>query len=180
MQNNETDATGRSQAGFALRCLGWLIVIPIAAIALIFVVAEQYQNDWADARPPGLTDDTWDSRRSLCESAKMGAEDCGKTPPATIEKAAAKQREKERLELCKDDASYDAIANAKTAVSDRLRAPSTAEWSDITASLQDCEWRVTGTVDAQNGFGGIVRSSFQVRLRRASEQTWIPISVTVR
>jgi hypothetical protein len=165
--------------GRSLRCLGLLIILPIMAVVVIFLVAGQYQKEWTAARPVGLSDEAWTARKGLCETAKLGPSECGEMPAAAIEEAAAKQRAKERAELCQLDARHDAIRQAKEAVEERLRAPGTAKWSGIAATQNGCDWRVSGSLDAQNAFGGMVRSDFDVRLRRISRQTWVPLSVRV-
>lgn len=54
-----------------------------------------------------------------------------------------------------------ARAACRVYVEDRLRAPSTAEFSGLEATAGDRgRWTVTGSVDAQNGFGAQVRSDF--------------------
>jgi len=51
--------------------------------------------------------------------------------------------------LCKDE------------VTAALKAPSTAEFSSVSASrTATYSWTVTGAVDAQNGFGAQIRSRF--------------------
>lgn len=55
--------------------------------------------------------------------------------------------------------SYEAIAQCEAAIEERLKAPATAEF-DSTASGSGT-WIVVGTVDSENGFGAMVRSSFQ-------------------
>jgi len=49
-------------------------------------------------------------------------------------------------------------------VTDRLKSPSTAEFSsqnqEIIIQKDDSTWVVTGHVDSQNGFGAMIRSSF--------------------
>lgn len=162
-----------------LGCAGLAIVCLVVGIALIFLMGSRYQQEWAAVRPAGLTDQAWQEQRGLCEEAKMAPAECGTAPLAKIKSEAAMQREKARLELCAEDVSYGATEQAKKAVSGRLKAPGTAKWSDVRASQRGCDWRVTGNVDAQNAFGGTMRSEFDVRLRRASKDGWVPITIDI-
>lgn len=55
--------------------------------------------------------------------------------------------------------SYEAIAQCEAAIEKRLKSPSTARFeSDATG---DGTWTVTGTVDAENSFGAVMRTPFQ-------------------
>jgi hypothetical protein len=57
---------------------------------------------------------------------------------------------------------------AKTAVKSRLRAPSTAEFpwysGDYVRRFGNCRFVVNSHVDAQNGFGAMIRNRFTVEL----------------
>ncbi len=54
---------------------------------------------------------------------------------------------------------------AKTAILNKLRSPSTAEFSDVSVrDVGNTRWVVSGSVDAQNRFGAMVRGDFAVRL----------------
>ncbi|NYE19451.1 hypothetical protein [Microbacterium immunditiarum] len=57
------------------------------------------------------------------------------------------------------DNKYEAIAQCEARVKEQLRAPSTATFDlDATGSGT---WTVTGTVDAENGFGAMIRNDVQ-------------------
>ncbi len=53
---------------------------------------------------------------------------------------------------------FEAIRYCEDAVLDQLRSPSTAEFDS--RSTDSNPFRVSGTVDAENGFGATVRNSF--------------------
>lgn len=55
--------------------------------------------------------------------------------------------------------SGEAIAQCEDLVKENLKAPSTAEFD--TSATGDGTWTVTGTVDAENSFGAMLRSEFQ-------------------
>lgn len=63
------------------------------------------------------------------------------------------------------DEPYDAnnksevIAQCEAQVKDHLKSPSTAEFN--TSATGSGTWTVTGTVDSENSFGGMVRADFQ-------------------
>jgi hypothetical protein len=56
-----------------------------------------------------------------------------------------------------DNGAYNAC---KTFVKDKLRAPSTAKFADHSVTHTGSEYTVTGSVDAQNGFGAQIRSTY--------------------
>lgn len=63
-----------------------------------------------------------------------------------------------------------AYSAAQDIMRQNLRAPSTAEFPWITASgvsvvrVSECNFMVTGYVDAQNGFGAMIRTRYAMRL----------------
>lgn len=50
-----------------------------------------------------------------------------------------------------------ATANCKQAMLDRLKSPGTAKFSDVKTGKSGNTFEVSGNLDAQNGFGGVVR-----------------------
>lgn len=58
---------------------------------------------------------------------------------------------------CGDDAPDEDLANVscESIVRDKLRDPSSAEFSDQSATGSGNNWESTGTVRARNGFGGM-------------------------
>ena len=58
-----------------------------------------------------------------------------------------------------NDNQLSARKDCERLVESRLKAPSTAKFSS-TATKSSGEWHVAGTVDSQNSFGAMVRSSF--------------------
>jgi len=66
---------------------------------------------------------------------------------------------------------YNAKYECEVFVKDRLKAPSTAKFSNeqaYTLQTQTDAFQVTGDVDAQNGFGAMLRNSFTCDVRRVS------------
>ena len=54
--------------------------------------------------------------------------------------------------------------------SDRLKAPSTAQFTGVTASKTgDKTYRVTGGVDSQNSFGATVRTEFSCQVKHEGD-----------
>lgn len=59
------------------------------------------------------------------------------------------------------------IAFAKSIIEDMLKSPSTAKFSNVDAyelSNEKDVWAVNGYVDSQNGFGAMLRSTWEVQL----------------
>ncbi len=71
-----------------------------------------------------------------------------------------------------------AFVMCQNPVETQLRAPSTAEFPYITAPgvsavhLGDGVYRVHGFVDAQNGFGAMLRTSWTCEIAENADQTW--------
>lgn len=71
--------------------------------------------------------------------------------------------------------SSEASSICKGFVKDRLKSPSTADFSAIDASVGSGihAYVVTGAVDSQNSFGAMVRNSFRCALHFAeAEEKW--------
>lgn len=64
----------------------------------------------------------------------------------------------------------EAIIYAQGFVENCLRAPATAQFPWETMAILDGDvWRVSGSVDSQNGFGALIRSDWQCELRKSSD-----------
>lgn len=72
------------------------------------------------------------------------------------------------------DAQQRAIKKScQDAVLDDLKAPATAQFSDVDATLSgNDEYSVTGAVDAENGFGALIRNSFACITKLSTGDTW--------
>lgn len=65
----------------------------------------------------------------------------------------------------KNSYSDSCIHFAKNAVKDKLKSPTTAEFSNVKAVKAEANYcLVTGNVDAQNSFGAMIRNSFTVEI----------------
>lgn len=77
---------------------------------------------------------------------------------------------------------YDAITIAEKQVKAKLKSPSTAKFSaasETSVTRSGNTWRVTGWVDAQNGFGATLRNSYTVKIEFASSDTYTVKECTV-
>ncbi|WP_426319948.1 hypothetical protein [Microbacterium sp. E-13] len=63
---------------------------------------------------------------------------------------------------------YEAIAQCEARIKDMLKAPSTAEFHSDAAG--NGTWTVTGTVDAENGFGAMIRNDFECTVRISGDR----------
>lgn len=64
-------------------------------------------------------------------------------------------------------------------VKERLKSPASAEFSDtrsISTGTPD-EYEVTGSVDSENGFGAMLRSSYECTIRDNGDDTWTLIAI---
>lgn len=63
------------------------------------------------------------------------------------------------------DNPTEARAQCEDLVEESLKAPATAEFGTSEARRSGSEWVVTGSVDAENSFGAMLRSDFQCTVR---------------
>lgn len=96
--------------------------------------------------------------------------------------AAERKKKAERtaeLNRCSDD--FAAYVMAKAFVTDKLKAPSTADFARSTDSkinsLGCGKWRVTSYVDAQNAFGAMLRSHYVAELQFDGAKNWQLVSL---
>ncbi|EYR62157.1 hypothetical protein N866_11165 [Actinotalea ferrariae CF5-4] len=66
---------------------------------------------------------------------------------------------------------FEARAQCETWLLDQLRAPSTADFSDVEVTGGPASWEVEGSVDAENGFGAMLRSRWTCDIRLDGD-TW--------
>ncbi|MEU6204606.1 hypothetical protein ABZ814_13575 [Micromonospora musae] len=70
-----------------------------------------------------------------------------------------------------------AVEQCQQAISDQLKAPSTAEYGEPAVTSEDGNfgtyYEVTGVVDAENGFGATVRGDYRCKVNRESDGTWL-------
>ena len=84
------------------------------------------------------------------------------------------EREKKRAEkkwdqLC-NHSKGDALTYARELVKVKLKSPRSAKFSGLGSTdiklYKNCEYVVAGYVDSQNGFGAMIRSNYNVHLKR--------------
>ena len=77
---------------------------------------------------------------------------------------------------------FDAFVVAENAVKEKLKSPSTAQFcttTEATIGRNGNTWTVKGWVDAQNGYGAMVRANFVVTFTFASKNTYSVALCTV-
>ena len=58
-------------------------------------------------------------------------------------------------------------------IKDRLKSPSTADFSDESPTETGKQtWRVSGSVDSENGFGAMIRNDYVCTIRYAGDDNW--------
>lgn len=116
------------------------------------------------------------AQERAAEEARLEAE-----RQAAEERLAAERErlaaERERLRDCED--TYTALYMAEQFVTDRLKAPTTADFPGFFSSPPpvvrysgSCTHVVTSYVDAQNGFGAQIRTSFQATVQYVGDDRW--------
>lgn len=66
-----------------------------------------------------------------------------------------------------------AVVACKNLVKNQLKAPSTAKFSETTASGSGASWQSSGVVDSQNSFGAMIRTPFTCQLTyNESADSW--------
>lgn len=66
-------------------------------------------------------------------------------------------------------------------VTDRLKAPSTAEFpgADSVLELGVNEYEVSASVDSQNGFGAMIRTAYVCTIRYTGDDQWALVSLDI-
>lgn len=81
-----------------------------------------------------------------------------------------------------DPASATALITAcHDAATRRLKSPATAKFSEDAPSIEGAEGSVTGVVDAQNGFGALIRNRYTCRATKGDRNgaaVWLVQDVT--
>ena len=80
-----------------------------------------------------------------------------------------------RLEDTWGHDEFDAVAAAEKTVKSNLKAPSTAEFckhKEYTITCSGDTWTINGYVDAQNGFGAMLRNDFIVKITFTSSTAY--------
>lgn len=69
---------------------------------------------------------------------------------------------------------YGAQVMCEDFVEDRLRSPGSADFQrpDSTIEVGTNEWQVSGSVDAENGFGALVRIDYVCTIRADGDGMW--------
>lgn len=72
---------------------------------------------------------------------------------------------------------YGAQSVCEQFVEDRLKSPSTADFSDTETSNVGDLWTVTGAVDSENSFGAMIRNTYRCVVRYSGDDTWNLVSL---
>lgn len=96
----------------------------------------------------------------------------------------AQVAEAERQQACTDSKSAEAYVMIQADVRRQLRAPATADfpaqYGQGTGHIGECIYRVVGHVDAENGFGAMLRATFQGRIEYFPDAgSWRTLELTV-
>jgi hypothetical protein len=91
----------------------------------------------------------------------------------TQEQNEARKKIAEKARQCGSDYSGDAFVNSKPYVEAQLKAPATADFPSYlfgqgisSTPIGNCTFKVKAYVDAQNGFGAMMRTYYEVRIKR--------------
>lgn len=70
------------------------------------------------------------------------------------------------------------ISTCRDGVKARLKAPSTAQFSqESIAGMTETRWKVSGVVDAQNGFGAMLRQRYSCQADKDGAGGWTVYNV---
>lgn len=85
-----------------------------------------------------------------------------------------------------DDLEYGAFDVCTGFVKDRLKAPATAEFrnyfehdGEVTVTGGPDEYTVSSTVDSENGFGAMLRSSFVCKVQHVAGTRWMLVDLSI-
>lgn len=83
--------------------------------------------------------------------------------------------------VAREPTAYDAMGMCEQFLKERLKSPSTADFSarreGAQTKLADGAWHVTGHVDAQNGFGAMIRTKYDCTVRHAGGDRWTLVAL---
>lgn len=79
----------------------------------------------------------------------------------------------------KESEGFTAQVMCEEFVKDKLKAPSTADFSEQEHVAEGKGWRVTGSVDSENSFGAKIRSSYTCVLENTGGDEWTASRVEV-
>lgn len=85
-----------------------------------------------------------------------------------------------------EDAKYGAQSVCQDFVKKRLKAPSTADFSETTANESTTNpglWIVKGAVDAENSFGANLRNTYRCKVKPAPDKgddMWQLVNLTMK
>jgi len=89
---------------------------------------------------------------------------------AELESLKEKRKADKKWDKLCNDSKVEAFQHSKNLVKKSLKSPSTAKLGGYGSTdiklFKDCEYVVSGHVDAQNGFGAMIRSTYRVHLKR--------------
>jgi hypothetical protein len=110
-----------------------------------------------------------DPERHSAEVKRLKIEEAARTEKERKEKVARLAKDIE--ERCKSDqAKIHAYVMAQDPVKQRLKSPSTADFPYINKvkvlTSGECSFEIVGYVDAQNGFGAMIRSNYVAKITR--------------
>ena len=160
----------------------WLVIAFIISFFIFAFWSMQKEAEaWQRLRPADVSADKWSERLDICNEASIALEQCASQPMKTIKAAAEKVRAERHAAFCAEDATSLAGRRAEEAVRGSLKSPATADFSgaDRRVAHEGCAYTVRGTVDAQNSFGALLRSSYRVKLLRMENDEWLVTAVNV-
>lgn len=79
----------------------------------------------------------------------------------TDHEATAEERQADAKRACQEEF-----------IPSRLKAPATAQFTDVAVTSSASTYTVTGSVDSQNGFGALIRSTFICTMHSADDR-WV-------
>ncbi|HEX4054697.1 MAG TPA: hypothetical protein VHX86_10570 [Tepidisphaeraceae bacterium] len=118
------------------------------------------------------------AQRAAADAAKQqeeeqAAEAVRQREQAAAEEAAEQQREQAAIQA----RSHDAYTMSQEFVKDQLKSPATAQFQPfdspkVSVTYSDGWYTVYAVVDAQNGFGALIRSSYICKLKPIGGDQW--------
>lgn len=172
----------RSAVPYKRRWGCWLVIaFIISFFAFGFWSMQKEAEAWQRLRPADVSPEKWNERLDSCNEASIAMEQCASQPMKTIKAAVEKVRAERHAAFCAEDATRFVGRHAEEAVRGSLKSPATADFNgaDRRVTHEGCAYTVRGTVDAQNSFGALLRSSYRVKLLRMENNEWLITAVTV-
>ncbi|TKZ21351.1 hypothetical protein FAP39_06320 [Shimia litoralis] len=156
------------------RKLGLRLLLASTVVSFGVFSVQEYQKNQHAQQLGFLSGDDW---QAAVEAGIENPQDWAVVRTEREAELTARRNQKRLEEACGDDHSVMAYVMSQRGVRANLRSPATVDFPTINSisvhANGDCTYSVNAYVDAQNGFGALVRTNYSATMRRNRDtETW--------